>query len=95
VALLTSHKCNFCGREAERTLAGPSSYICDACLATIADGQELAGVVEIQSDSRCNFCLRPPAEVKFLMGATEGAAICDSCIEKGVLILGLGDGKAK
>ena len=71
--------CRLPGAEGRRLIAGPSVYICEACLALPATRESVAGTAE-----RCSFCGRRDVPIA---GAWPSLAICAACAElaRGVL----------
>ena len=71
--------CRLPRAEGRRLIAGPSVYICEACLASLATRESRARPAE-----RCAFCGRRDVPIA---GAWPSFAICAACVElaRGVL----------
>ena len=71
--------CRLPGAEGRRLIAGPSVYVCEACLALPATPESAAGTAE-----RCSFCGRRDVPIA---GAWPSLAICAPCAElaRGIL----------
>jgi hypothetical protein len=66
--------CSFCSgsqHDRKKLIAGPSVYICDECLRSLAPPTEGSGL--------CSFCGKTAEQVTGLH-ASEDAAICDECV---------------
>ena len=75
--LLASLRCSFCGKpsaEVRKLIAGPTVYICEAC---VAAGHKLA---DLNAPAACcSFCGKPHQDVrKLVFGPT--VFICDECL---------------
>ena len=71
--------CRLPGAEGRRLIAGPSVYICEACIALLASRESAADAAE-----RCSFCRRRDVPIA---GAWPSLAMCAACIElaRGIL----------
>ena len=71
--------CRLPTSEGRRLVAGPGIYLCESCIAALADRESVAGSAE-----RCSFCRRPDVP---LAGAGPSVALCAACLElaRGVL----------
>ena len=71
--------CSFCMRTAKHVVAGPKTYICDACVERCSS-EHLAGSVirrVVADDVICSFCGVPASEPLFGGG---GYFICKACV---------------
>ncbi|HLI07243.1 MAG TPA: ClpX C4-type zinc finger protein [Ktedonobacteraceae bacterium] len=83
-----AYQCTFCGKEQSqvaRLIAGPGDvYICDECIAKIAEKPETGGAVmgaEGSDKVRCSFCGKKSRSVHYVVQGPGGVNICGECIE--------------
>jgi hypothetical protein len=71
--------CSFCLQPAVNVVAGPKTFICDACVDRCASDHLAGSVIRrvMADDVLCSFCSRPSSEPVF---AGDGYAICSACI---------------
>ncbi|MGH0223193.1 ClpX C4-type zinc finger protein [Sinorhizobium meliloti] len=98
----TTRSCSYCGKGSEsrgQLIAGPSVYICDACVevAALTIGSEHAReegshfeLLDQLSKQRCSFCGKRSREVP--RASASGHQICGQCITLAKRII---DEKAK
>ena len=79
--------CRLPGAEGRRLIAGPSVYLCEACLALPATGDSAAGTAE-----RCSFCGRRDLPIA---GAWPSLAICAPCADLARGVLAEDDGRSR
>ena len=82
--------CTWCGRppsEVAKLIAGPSVYICDACIADAeraASGRETPGSFSLTTRAsvrrRCSFCARTGGKSRPILAASAGH-VCGPCLQ--------------
>ena len=69
-------RCAFCGAsrdDANKMVAGPGVYVCDACI--------VSGSLRAPGDETCSFCGKSGSAMGGAMVAREGTAtLCDGCL---------------
>ncbi|WP_104023320.1 ClpX C4-type zinc finger protein [Gemmatirosa kalamazoonensis] len=79
--------CRLPSAEGRRLIAGPSVYICESCIASIATRESAAGTAK-----RCSFCGRRDVPIP---SAWPSLAICAACLELARGILAEGDRRSR
>lgn len=77
----TSRECTFCSTpqdQAQRLIAGPNVFICDACVARFRAGEEAR---QEEHGLHCSFCGQPQRQVSFLAVGPQGVSICNACLD--------------
>ena len=91
--------CSFCKRgqqEVKKLVAGPTVFICDACVRRYTENLTQTRAHElhrVDGGRICSFCGLTPTETRHLDGV-EDAAVCNECLGLCNDIIGLGDDDA-